>query len=362
MKRFQKILLILLAVFTVLPCAGMLVQKHALSIRADFGDFGGGDDYGGGGGGGGGGDYDGDSGSGTIAFLAPVFHVVLPICICAAVGFLIFLLIYKYVTMQSFLEKYLNIRESGDKGAFIIFILPLLTIALALALSIVETMVSLIVLALFSLPKLIKKKKQRGGSGSAGMGRLTELQRMQQTEEQIAKVIPGYSAESMKQWVTGVYIALQNAWQAKDLSSVRPYLSATAFRQYQTQLENYRQRQETNIISGISVKNVRAVRASQELSNDLLTVTVEAEITDYVTDDRTGKVVRGNPKARKRMTYEWTLMRSHGPLHGAVSCPCCGMQVDINQAAQCPGCGNMIVSGRFNWVISNIKGLSQKTL
>jgi rubrerythrin len=70
------------------------------------------------------------------------------------------------------------------------------------------------------------------------------------------------------------------------------------------------------------------------------------------------------------MTYEWTLSRSKGmktPERAAgggtatIQCPNCGAPLEINQSAQCPYCGSVINAEAYDWVISAVRGLSQRT-
>ena len=67
------------------------------------------------------------------------------------------------------------------------------------------------------------------------------------------------------------------------------------------------------------------------------------------------------------MEYEWDLVRTSGTLTGvssgttAQNCPQCGAPIDINRTAQCEYCGCILTSDTFDWVVSEIKGISQRT-
>ncbi|MBQ8922863.1 MAG: Tim44 domain-containing protein [Oscillospiraceae bacterium] len=373
MKRFQKILLILLAVFTVLPCAGMLVQKHALPIRADFGDFGGGDDYGGGGGGGGdwGGGWDDDdddrssshssepltSEDAKWAGLTFVFT-------CA-----IFILENIVAVIRRKRKHEVN-SDSGKSNIFSIFFLLGIRLGFALLMALLISslitrewvgvifvlfffgIIGVIVLLFYLLIRFADK----------GISKQAPHKAVPLDPEALRLTVPDYSPEQMQAWAANVYTALQNAWQAKDLSPVRKYLAAPAYRQFDMQLEQYRVKGETNIVSDITVEDVVPVAVQQTNGFDILTLRISTRIHDYVIRDRDGALLRGNQTDWKYMTYEWTLIRSNEPMQGAVSCPCCGSAIeDINQYALCPGCGNAIINDRFDWVITNIKGISQRT-
>ena len=67
------------------------------------------------------------------------------------------------------------------------------------------------------------------------------------------------------------------------------------------------------------------------------------------------------------MTYEWLLTRTSGQLTGeqeavqSVVCPHCGATLNINKTAKCDYCGSIITVEEHGFVISSIKGLSQRT-
>ena len=42
-------------------------------------------------------------------------------------------------------------------------------------------------------------------------------------------------------------------------------------------------------------------------------------------------------------------------------CPNCGAPLDVNHSAKCEYCGQVITVDDYDWVISQIKGISQVT-
>ena len=66
-------------------------------------------------------------------------------------------------------------------------------------------------------------------------------------------VDPSFNAEQFRDKVSNLYVQFQNAWQNKDLSSLRPYLTDTYFAQMDNQLNRYRQNHQTNMVERIAV-------------------------------------------------------------------------------------------------------------
>ena len=133
------------------------------------------------------------------------------------------------------------------------------------------------------------------------------------------------------------------------------------------QLDAYRRNGQTNMIERISVLGVTVTGWSQQNGEDFMIARVKTRIVDYVINDKTGAVVRGSQTAEKFMEYEWTLSRKHGVKTGngegmtVHNCPNCGAVLNINQTAKCEYCGSIITVDSSDWVVTGIKGLSQRT-
>ena len=146
-------------------------------------------------------------------------------------------------------------------------------------------------------------------------------------------------------------------------------LSDAMYSQMTSQLKNnYIIRKRTNVIDRISVLDVTLVGWSQDSTEDRIIARLRTRITDYIKDDVTGTIISGSPSREKFMEYEWALTRTTGVTtamqRGTVTtnCPNCGAPIDINKSSICPYCDSVIKSGTHDWVISTIKGISQRTI
>ena len=181
-------------------------------------------------------------------------------------------------------------------------------------------------------------------------------------------VDPGFTEEGFRKRLSYIYVQLQHAWQAKDLKPVRPYLTDALFQQYDLQLNSYRNTGTTNVMENITVQNVTLSGWKRQGEEDLIVAVLRARLRDYVIEDATGKLVRGSRTAEKIMEYEYTMTRPRGVKTGTaggmqtVNCPNCGSALSINQSTVCPYCGSTVQAPAANWVISEIKGLSQRTV
>ena len=177
----------------------------------------------------------------------------------------------------------------------------------------------------------------------------------------------GFDEQAFTEKLSNLYVQFQNAWQDKNMESLRPYLTDAMYAQFDRQLEVYRQKNQTNHIERIAVLSVELAGWKQAAGKDVVIAEIKTRIVDYVTDDNTGTIIRGSDRQEKFMTYEWTLMRTSGQTTGqstgltSQTCPHCGAKIDINHTAVCEYCGSVLTTDTFDWVVSGIKGLSQQT-
>ena len=185
---------------------------------------------------------------------------------------------------------------------------------------------------------------------------------------QYMQVDPSFSPSEFKEKLSNLYVRFQNQWQAKDLVPLRPYMTDAFYSQMDRQLDNYRRNCQTNCIERIAVLSTELLGWKQESGFDVMVARLNTRIVDYVRDDRTGAIVRGSNIKEKFMTYEWTLVRTTGVTTSrstgttSQTCPYCGANVDINHSAVCEYCGSVLHTDSFDWAVSNIKGISQKTV
>ena len=209
-------------------------------------------------------------------------------------------------------------------------------------------------------------------SGSSSRGSQTPYRAPQQTNlrniNDYQQIDPSFAPSEFKEKLSNLYVRFQNQWQAKDLSPLRPYLTDAYFSQMDRQLNNYRLNRQTNCIERIAVLSVELLGWKQESGMDVMVARINTRIVDYVKDDRTGNIIRGSNTREKFMTYEWSLVRSTGVQTSrstgttSQTCPYCGANVDINQSAVCEYCGSVLHTDTFDWAVSNIRAISQRTV
>ena len=196
----------------------------------------------------------------------------------------------------------------------------------------------------------------------------TEASELDPIDSYIAEHDPGFSVSDMEGKLSNLYVQMQDSWCKKDISSLRPYLTDELYSKSDRQLDEIRRAGQTPHIERIAVLGVNIRGWFERDGKDHLIAELNTRITTYSTSDMTGEVVKGNRNIEKFMTYEWELTRTSGVLTQpeeelkTVTCPNCGAPVSINKSAQCPYCDTVITLDEHDWVLSSIKGLSQKSV
>lgn len=227
------------------------------------------------------------------------------------------------------------------------------------------------VLVFIIIVALLSAKAKKGGKSVAPGAAATPLETLRPISE-LKTVDPNFSEDDMKQRISNLYVQMQNAWQAKNLESLRPYFTDAQYAQFDRQLQEFRKSGCTNYIENIAVLDVELRGWAEDDTVQKLVAMLNTRIIDYTVNDASGKIVAGDKRTEKFMTYEWTLIRSKGMLtevqesdnsQGTMArhCPKCGAPLDLNRSAKCPYCDSVISAEDYDWVISQIKGIAQRS-
>lgn len=182
---------------------------------------------------------------------------------------------------------------------------------------------------------------------------------------------PNFDADAFTSWVREVYIQLQAAWTKKDWNLVRSLESASIYSQHSAQLEDYIQSQTTNVLERVYVENVRIKDFYENPDgNDTLVVILSSTLRDYVIEDKTRKVIEGDPQQDLFTVYQMNFIRKHGSQtennvqDEAVSdhCPNCGAPLKISAISQCDYCGAELTRSPNQWVLDTYEVVDEDEL
>ena len=220
--------------------------------------------------------------------------------------------------------------------------------------------VAIFAVAFFLMNGGRKKRSKSGGWSAAANRKLRPMSEYPQLDA-------AFDEAALTSKLSNLYVQMQDCWQQKDISPIRPYCTDAFFTQMDNQLQRKKQKGQTNYVERIAVLSVDFRGWCQEGGNDVLVARLRTRIVDYTLDDATGKLVSGDRNKEKFMTYEWDLVRPTGTKTEAggnlqsVSCPHCGAPLEINASAKCPYCGSVITLEEHGFALNAIRAIAQET-
>lgn len=177
----------------------------------------------------------------------------------------------------------------------------------------------------------------------------------------ITKIDPDFSLDGFTGWSKEVFITLQNAWTARDWTQIRPFEKEELYRQHELQLQEYINLKRVNIIERINIREAYLHKYVRDSQYEYLTVFMSVRMADYIIDEETRRVLKGNPNVDCFMDYLLTFMRKTGVKTKAAdsaaqskSCPHCGAPLQITSAGKCEYCNSIVTTGEFSWVLADM--------
>ena len=178
---------------------------------------------------------------------------------------------------------------------------------------------------------------------------------------QIKENDPLFSSNKFLGWVEEVFMSLQSAWTLRSWEQIRPFEKEELYKIHEKQLEEYKRNGTINVVERINVNQSYLYQYEQDEEFEYLKVYLSARMNDYIIDEETKEVVKGNKNKEYHNKYILTFMRSVGvKTDKALSnvstkqCPHCGAPTQVTSAGKCEYCDTIITTGEFDWVLSDI--------
>jgi predicted lipid-binding transport protein (Tim44 family) len=170
---------------------------------------------------------------------------------------------------------------------------------------------------------------------------------------------PQFDPEMFRSRAQQAFFALQQAWQDRDLTASRPFMSPGLYLGWSSQVQQLIELHKKNVLEGLRIDGIDVVKVVHGRALDDVTVRMTATCADYEVDERSGRTIFGSKTPSQFVEY-WTFQRSVGVQTTDRSildrvCPNCGAPLEINQVGECRYCGAAVTSGRFDWVLSRIE-------
>lgn len=184
----------------------------------------------------------------------------------------------------------------------------------------------------------------------------------EEVEKEVKAVDELFNKEEFLSWSRDLFVKLQEAWTARDWSTIRVFETNELFEQHYKQLQDYIDRKQINKMERICVKSATLSDFKQTGDKDVLTVILKSRMVDYIIDEETGKVLKGDKVTDRHSTYKLEFIRKTGVKTkpgsnqiNTTNCPNCGAPTQITSSGKCEYCGSVITTGEHSWALANLE-------
>ncbi len=174
---------------------------------------------------------------------------------------------------------------------------------------------------------------------------------------------PAFSEQLFYGRVNEMFLAIQKAWEARNMEPARRFLSQQQFDVLAGGVGEYVRNGQINKLDSIHIDKILPVSVTREGDSDYVKVMITATVIDYTVDERTGQIVNpdvlGDGKTPKTFDEFWTLVRKVGAQTKSDAtiqkCPNCGGPVTDGNYVKCAYCGTMMNDPALDWVLLRIE-------
>lgn len=173
----------------------------------------------------------------------------------------------------------------------------------------------------------------------------------------IRKNNPDFSESQFLSKVKHAFHEIQSAWNKKDLSGVRSYISDGVWQRFNTQFTMMNQLEQTNRLENVFVQECFIENCEQDGVFDIIHVAIKASMKDYFECALDPSM---NSGGSEEFVEYWSFIKKRGTfnkdLYNSNDCPACGAPIEENlgEVARCPFCQTLLNSGEYDWVLSEI--------
>ena len=168
---------------------------------------------------------------------------------------------------------------------------------------------------------------------------------------------PGFDEFAFKDKVKIAFLAIQEAWMKKDVSSVRKWISDGVYQRFTTQFVMMNLLDQVNTMQNIVVQRVSIDKTENDGPYSIIHLAIQFTMIDSFVSAKYPNLNDGGPY--EGIEY-WTFIKKNGieikDLYTSNNCPKCGGELkDIaGETAKCGYCGTITSLGDYDWILSEI--------
>lgn len=122
---------------------------------------------------------------------------------------------------------------------------------------------------------------------------------------------PSFDENRFREQATDIFFKVQAAWMNRNLESARQLFAQEILDTMHADLSKMKAEGRINRLENIAMRGVEITEAWQEQGRDFITVSITANVLDYVTDE-TGQVLDGSKTEPVKFMEYWTFVKPSG--------------------------------------------------
>ena len=161
-------------------------------------------------------------------------------------------------------------------------------------------------------------------------------------EDTIQADDPLFNKTEFLNWAEDVFIKLQYAWSDRNLEEIRYFITPELYEQTNSQVQRYIANKQINRLERVCVNLSRLYSYDKQGDRDILRIVLESKMTDYIVQENTELVIKGNRNEDIINPYILTFVRKSG------------VKTE-DGGIKCPYCGSIITTRNNKWALSELK-------
>lgn len=178
-----------------------------------------------------------------------------------------------------------------------------------------------------------------------------------QPKKQYTPAPQGVDNDDFLHKAESAFYKIQKAWEAKDTSQVRIFLSDGVYQRFNTQFLMMNLAGQTNYIHKVDVKHISIDAVEEDGDFDIIHTAIDAYIEESFSSEHKGMT----QKHKEYFREYWSFIRKKGApkkdIYSGDRCPNCDALLPkegMGEVSKCEYCNAIINSGEFDWVLAEI--------
>lgn len=177
---------------------------------------------------------------------------------------------------------------------------------------------------------------------------------------QVKNVDEYFNEANFLSWTQNIFLKIQNAFMSHDFETIKSLETEELFLKHSNQIRQNIENKETKMVDKIAVNLVELASFEHREYEDKISVMLTASMLEYIIDEETKRVKKGNKIFRKNRKYLITFIRTRSDFANkaksteTIECPSCGAANTIVESGKCEYCGGIIKIGKYDWLLQEI--------